>query len=505
MWTYTVIFRGLAKSEHPRTAVTEAIKHYNLLMADKRIQPNTVHLNAVLNVCAKAGDVDSMFLIADTANESTRSPDVFTYTTILNGLRKHHLDDLKGREDIPRQQRLANLQQAVDRSRGLWTEVMERWKQGRLTIDEKLVCAMARMLLLAQKREGKLEVLDLVQQTMNIPNMTKMARQSDREDPYQDHEMHDIAVTGTPKRAVQHTNASYVVPSRNTLALLLTTASVSGTPAVAIKYWNLLVRHYGIVPDFDNWLRLLGALKVAKASNRAVSAVALLPAEYVEPRVFSIAMETCVRDNINENVMENANSVLNLMVERLSPVPDLLTLRLYLRVALVSHFQFRGRATHGDAAAAKREYGIQIITALERLWQHYKTVHYHYFKASPMSGTAKGRAILYNDQREVIALARLMFSAFNKVRDEQMMDQQELHRFKHIGAKINREIQAFYSNREELEPKLQRSSNHAQFNSGHGHTAISNMSQDLPAKENINHRAGADFVWDTTKFGKSKN
>lgn len=477
--TFTVIFRGCAKSQHPKAAVAEAVKHYNILMADKRIQPNSIHLNAVLNVCAKAGDLDSMFLIANTVNDSTRAPTAYTYTTILNALRHNALKEIK---DLPYEQQSANLQKVVDRAKGLWMEVMDKWKQGRLVIDEELVCCLGRVLLLAPKREDKREVLDLLQQTMNIPNLAKTIGSNAAQDP----DMQNIAVTGSSK-AIASSKAVYAIPSRNTLALLLTTVASSKLTTVGIKYWNLMVRHYGIVPDNDNWLRMFGMLKVAKASAHAASILEILPAEFLDPKPYRIAMETCVRDNINTNAIENSTAILKSMESRLD-VPDIHTLRLYLRVALVSHYHFRTRAQKGDEKGAKREYGVQITTALARLWEPYKKVHYHYFKATPKPTSKKDEGILYNDKREVIALARLMFSAFNKVVNESMLPEKDLRELRPVGAKINREIQAFYSNREQVEPKLRRQSDAEPEAENGNQTGV----------EDAAHRPGADFVWDTT-------
>ncbi|OAA44864.1 pentatricopeptide repeat protein [Metarhizium rileyi] len=476
--TFTVIFRGCARSQHPKAAVAEAVKHYHMLMADKRIQPNSIHLNAVLNVCARAGDLDSMFLIANTVNDSTRAPTAYTYTTILNALRHSALKDIK---ELPYEQQSANLQKVVDRANGLWMEAMDKWRQGRLTVDEELVCSMGRVLLLAPKREDKRHVLDLLQQTMNIPNLTK----SLGSDPFEDPDMQNIAVTGTSK-LVASSKAVYAIPSRNTLALLLTTLASSKLTTVGIKYWNLMVRHYGIVPDNDNWLRMFGMLKVAKASAHAASILEILPADFVHDKPYRIAMETCVRDNINAHAVDNSTKILNSMLDRLD-VPDIHTLRLYLRVALVSHYHFRARVQKGDQDGAKREYGIQITTALSALWEPYKKVHYHYFKATPTPASDKDDGVLYNDRREVIALARLMFSAFNKVVNERMLPEKDLRGLRPVGAKINREIQAFYSNREQAEPNLRRTSH------------IEN--EDPVGVEDSTHRQGGDFVWDTTKSG----
>ncbi|KAF5138546.1 Pentatricopeptide repeat-containing protein 2, mitochondrial [Metarhizium anisopliae] len=382
--TFTVIFRGCARSQHPKAAVAEAVKHYNILMADKRIQPNSIHLNAVLNVCARAGDLDSMFLIADTINDSTRAPTAYTYTTILNALRHSAWRDSK---ELPQQQQSTNLQKVVDRANGLWVEVMDKWKQGRLVIDEELVCSMGRVLLLAPKREDRRLVLDLLQQTMNISNLAKALAS----DPFQDADMQNVAINGPPKAS---TKAVYAIPGRNTLALLLTTLASSKLTTVGIKYWNLMIRHYGIVPDNDNWLRMFGMLKVAKASAHAASILEILPKEFVDPKPYRIAMETCVRDNINQNAIENSTVILNSMMSRLD-VPDIHTLRLYLRVALVSHYHFRTRAQNGDEAGAKREYGVQITTALANLWEPYK----------------KGEGTLFGTQQNLEILSRYEKSA----------------------------------------------------------------------------------------------
>lgn len=406
------------------------------------------------------------------------------------------------------------MQKMVDRAKGLWTEVMEKWRQARLVIDEELVCAMGRVLLMAPDRLEKREVLVLLEETMSIPNLAK----APNSDAFNDPKMLNIAMLGSSKPVLAvathdlgssksgvRTKSVYAVPGRNTLALVLTTLASSRLTTCGIKYWNLMVRHYGIVPDSDNWLRMFGMLKVAKASAHSAAILEILPDEYVHPKPYQIAMETCVRDNINTNAIAHSNTILDSMLSRL-PVPDLNTLRLYLRVALVSHFHLRAQAQNGDEAGAKRDYGIQITTALARLWEPYKKVHYHYFKASsampastPSGSSATDKknstGSLYNNKREVIALARLMFSAFNKVINERMLPEKDLRELRPVGAKINREIQAFYSNRDELEPRLHHSSSsrnssqtEAEFENDDGADAV-----------NAGFRPGGDFVWDTTK------
>ncbi|KFA52760.1 hypothetical protein S40293_01027 [Stachybotrys chartarum IBT 40293] len=442
--TYTIIFNGFAKSQHPKLAVAEALKHYNLFLNDSRLQPNTTHVNAVLNVCGRAGDLESMFLVANSLNESTRAPTAWTYSTILHALRQYAREELKS---LPFDQHASNIEKVLGRARGIWAEVMDKWRQGRLVVDEELVCAMGRLLLLATSRDEKRDVLDLLEQTMNIPNLHK----SPNVDPFKDEKMQNIAISNVPV-ALSNSNASYVVPGQNTLALLLTVLASSRLTTIGIKYWNLLVRNYGIIPDKDNWLRLFGMLKVAKASAHAASVIDLVPKEHFDVVMYRIAMETCARDNVNHNAVKNSNIILDNMVKKMQP-PDMLTLRYYLRVALISHFQMRAQFREGDEAKAKRQYGEQIKEALDKLWNPYKEAHYHYFKATEAT-TDKDKGILYNNKRELIALARAMFSAFNKVINEKMLPEQELRAMRPVGAKINREIQKFYSNREEAEPNL---------------------------------------------------
>ncbi|KAL7786700.1 hypothetical protein V8C37DRAFT_391764 [Trichoderma ceciliae] len=489
--TFTVIFRGCAQSQHPKLAVAEAVKHYNILLTDKRLQPNSIHLNAVLNVCARAGDLDSMFLIADTVNDSTRAPTSYTYTTIFNALRHQAPRDM---DDIAPEQQDANVQKAVDRAKSIWVEVIDKWRRAQLVIDEELVCSMGRLLLLSPKREEKREVLDLLYQTMSIPNLAK----DTGTEAFQDAQMEKIAVTGAAKK-MPSSRAVYAIPSRNTLALVLTTLASSKLTTCGIKYWNLLVRHYGIVPDNDNWLRMFGMLKVAKASAHASSILSLIPDAYIDAKHYGIAMETCVRDNINPNVVANSNRVLDSMLTRL-PVPDLHTLRLYLRVALVSHFQFRERVEKGDPGGAKRDYGLQLTTALAHLWEPYKKTHYHFFKESPKDNDSKPAA-LYNSQREVIALARLMFSTFNKVINEKLLPENDARELRSVGAKINREIQKFYSDRNDKEPNLRRSRRNGATGVEDEQDAVEAYKEDGNDEDKFDagFRPGGDFVWNTTK------
>ncbi|KAG6174089.1 hypothetical protein E4U22_005314 [Claviceps purpurea] len=521
--TFTLIFAGCAKFQHPKIAVSETVKHYNLLMTDERIKPNSIHLNAALNVCAKAGDLESMFLIADTADDSTRAPTVFTYTTILDALRADVSKDL-GLKVLPKDQLERNVKRVVDRSRSLWVEVMRRWEKGRLRLDEQVICAMGRNLLLSWNLDDRREVLELVQKTMNIPNLDKDPKAADRllgtstnsllvpsqdQDPSQGLSKGSIAGSSESLRdtttddsndskklsseaTALESNSRYALPGRNTLALILTALSSFRLTTCGIKYWNVMIRHYGIVPDRDNWYRLLGMLKAGRASAQAASIMNLLPKEYVSSLPYKIAMQTCIRDNVNPYATKNALQVLKSMVTRL-PVLDVQVMRLYLRVALVCHHHLRRRAKKGDIVGAKREYGIQITSALDNVRETYWLLHEHYFQVVKPKDVQE-RDVLYNSQREVIALARLMHALCDKVVLEKLLPEAELKKVQTQAVKLSRIIQQFYSARELMEPQLP-----PLLIPAGGPKEDDKYHDKLFASEDLPANQGGGFVWDTSK------
>ncbi|KAI6751215.1 hypothetical protein HG530_014129 [Fusarium avenaceum] len=470
--TYTILFRGLTKSEHPKLAVAEAVKHYHALLKDPRIEANITHLNAVLNVCNRANDLDSMFALLDTVNESTRAPTCYTYTTILDALRHNTLGDIK---DLTQEQKEFNFNSTIKRGRAIWEEVISKWRKGRLVIDEDLVCCMGRMLLLSPNREEKKEILDLVEQTMNIPNLAKVQEASAEEARKKNPRTGEVAK--------KDGYGLFVTPANNTLSLLLNVVFQTRMSSLGIKYWNFLVREYGLEPDMGCWLRLFGLLKLAKASAHATEILSIVPTDVINPRIYHMAMETCDRDNINQNVLKHADRALDSMVERLE-VPDALTMRLYLNVAQNHHYHLRARANEGNVAGAKRDYGIQITNALDRLWVPYRRLHDHLFK-DVKAKTAEGKAKFYNEQREAIALARIMYGSFNKVLQQEMLPEEDLERIRPIGGRINREIQAFFANREDTEPNLRKT-----------------LGRGRADEDMMEYNEGMGSFWDTTQAGK---
>lgn len=69
----------------------------------------------------------------------------------------------------------------------------------------------------------------------------------------------------------------------------------------------------------------------------------------IEKKVFLIAMSTCIRDKNNQNSFDNGTRLVDLMLERLSSMPDIKTLRDYVELAIITTDLESVRQGHPDA------------------------------------------------------------------------------------------------------------------------------------------------------------
>lgn len=473
--TFTTIFSGLLNATNKSVAVAEAVKHYNLLLQDSRLEANIFHTNAVLKLCAQAHDLDQMLLIANTLDNKARSPDSTTYTVLLEGIRHKVWAELKGMEAQESERYRKDM---ADKAGILWSEVVRKWKNGRLRVDERLVNAMARTYPFHQERNVRPEdskILDLLQEMMNIPNYAKEPDWDKKEAKRLEREPVEEDTKGRPKTSLAK-SGMFAKPGARTLGLILEVLGGARRSALAIKYWNKLVDDFGVHPDQDNYFRMLVLLKASKSSAHVAWLLTHSRAGVLNAGHFITAMNVCINDNINPNAVDNALSILNRANEVLPPGQEELMMlhRLYLRTALVSHHRFRKQSMQGGEDAARASYARQIWKALEDLWPSYHQLHKQWFDMAPKQAISdaaakmmkerkqdkSGKAALLTDgqvrnaQREVIALARNMYAACNKLMVEDMLPKEELDPARKRAAAMNREIQRFYSDRGDQEPNL---------------------------------------------------
>ncbi|KAF2970592.1 hypothetical protein GQX73_g2968 [Xylaria multiplex] len=397
--TFTIIFRGCAKSEHPKLAVNEAVKLYQNMLSVGRIKPNTIHLNAVLQVCAKVGDLDSMFSILGSSDDPLRSPNNLTYTTIFNALRMKvdRSGVFGGLEDKKTQK---ERQDTVVRAKAIWEEVISRWRSGSLIIDEELVCAMGRILLMGEYTDID-AIESLIEQTMMIPRADNkgLSERKGTESTALTVPQSTIKAPGAP--AITH-----AIPGNNSLSMILEGLEKTRRTTKAIKYWNVFTLHHNVIPDAENWIRALRVFVRGKNSGRAAVALQKMPSDMITYKHIRLAMKACLRDNLNKLALDNATAILK-TVGQTPSTPDVQWLRTYLQVAHASKRSFDNEARH-DYTGAMNAWAKSLATALEHLFGAYQAA------AKQMAVDAPNtKERLQNSKAELVALARRMCAAYD--------------------------------------------------------------------------------------------
>ncbi|KZL87072.1 pentatricopeptide repeat domain-containing protein [Colletotrichum incanum] len=455
--TYTILLSGCAKSLDPKAAVPKAVAIYNsLLKENSAVRANSFHLNAVLQVCGRAGDVDAMFSIADTADaRAGRKTTAYTYTAIINTLRAD--------AESPEKQKGRSLQETIDataqtikRCKAIWEEIMRNWRRGALDLDEDLVCAMGRVLLLGGRKE-KGEIMPLLEETMSVRDMTR--EKPDKDYPLRMNEgMKDIAAAAAADSASRKPvplttpRIKYAVPRCNTLSLILTLLRENKQAKLAVRYWELFVYYYGLKPDSDNWHQLIRIYERNGSSRDAAKLVQKLPDETTLPIMYRRALSACINDNMNQNAFENANIVLEKMTAHATASKgatplDVRALHVYLKVGMMSHFHFRQMAKNGKIEEAKRAYGEQLAAAVNKLWAPFTSAKDAVFKTKTKTGgEPPSKAPRRRDAavQELVELARKMIGAVDKVVNEnRLVDEEAVEKLKQKRNDLNRFVVEF--------------------------------------------------------------
>lgn len=340
-YTYTIMLRGLSRNVNKPQAVKEAVKIYNSIFApNSAVKASIIHTNAIINVCARGGDMESLWAVVAKLPESGNgSPDGRTYTIILNAIRDDTIKKamktsdrvtFQGDADAADKARAQIFDQALADGHKLWQDIMRRWKNGTVDIDEHLVCAMGRLITGCGKSQQLEQVLDLVEATMNlrIPErrITKTSDHALLDTTLGDSRVEPTFATQTPegKPAPQPATTvvgRYVQPTSKTLSLMLEALSLhKPLQHLARPYWFTLTRpdgEYRVQPDADNILTLLRILRHQRASTFVYELLNqdwpdhVLKTLYREA-TFVLAFSTCLRDKLNPNVFDTATKLLEL-------------------------------------------------------------------------------------------------------------------------------------------------------------------------------------------------
>ncbi|KAK4173997.1 hypothetical protein QBC36DRAFT_334656 [Triangularia setosa] len=486
--TYTVLFRGCATSAHPKTAVAEATKIYHSMLSKHQIggvtlEPTTIHMNAVLDVCGRANDLDSMFSVLETANNGLRSPDVITFTIVLNALRfqvKSHTYKFSEFSDA---QIRRNVEESIQKARVVWEDLIARWRSGRLVMDEQLVLAMGQVLLPGDKKEQE-SIFDLLKQTMLLPMPDSIARKLRRatkaqerraaeqaaeeqvEGEVEPEEPEDVGRAPPPPtlraglaRTGPGTSIQYANPGRQTLTLVMEVLASLKQTAIAPKYWEYLTETLEIEPDHINYNAYLKCLRVGHASGEVAKLIAAYPPKMLNRVTFRLGINSCINDRNNVNVFDNGTKIVDVMLKVLKK-PDPLTMRLYLHLARIAKGKFRKLNEE-----TKYEYGGQISNTIDKLFP-VLNVYARSLAYSEMPTKSPLEAIEANKEeiQEAMATARHMISAIDVVCHEHIVKpavaKQLMQKRRTLSIMIERFLEKLYPDRKlgqaNPNPDLQR-------------------------------------------------
>jgi hypothetical protein len=454
-YTYTILLRGLSINAHHSGVLAKALSVYHSLSApNSRVEPSIIHTNAALRVCARAMDMDALWGVAGKIPEKgPQAANVVTYLTIINAVRQNLLvDPPKGETE---DEAAARRERGILEARRMWEDIIARWRNAELKIDEELVCAMGRLLLIGSRPRDWDDVLSLVEQTMDVPRLVPRLGTVERTDAklpnirapntpahlrYDDDHLApgesptrgDEFLALTPQgvaRAVSNP-LTYARPGNNTLSIVQEACQKIVANKAAQEYWDLLTdpTTYDITPDLNNLHTRLRNLRQNRAS---AAVVALLEDDMVakgivpKPGTFRIAMSTCVRDKNNHNSLKNAGQILQIMLKTL-PDADAKAAGLYAELALTFPL-------------AK---GTDLVDALTVLNPIVSSLRLQLGVGAERAGGRVGASYLRGEERQdAMGALRKVYAVYDKLLLSKMLPEEKKAPFKSERARLSSFIQ----------------------------------------------------------------
>lgn len=309
-YTFTIMLNALAEYPTRPTAHERALQLYHSMSRpNSPVEPQIVHTNAVLKVCARCGDVDTMWdIVLKLPLSGLGAPNAITYTTLLNGIQGAH---------------------EVEEGRRVWAGILSRWNSGKLWVDEELACAMGQLLLLGTKPEHWEEVFKVVEQVFGIKDPTSEEQEvSPGDQLYVEGTIKPIneikELLQTPEDGDPNARAPYVplplrgqttrenpssgsnssttrpMPGNAVLGLVIKACTQLSDKELARYYWKTLTAPpYSVRPDIENFHDLLRLLRKSRSGPDALDVLhAMLSRRDTTPtaKSFFIAMSCCKRE-----------------------------------------------------------------------------------------------------------------------------------------------------------------------------------------------------------------
>ncbi|RPA98700.1 hypothetical protein L873DRAFT_1006290 [Choiromyces venosus 120613-1] len=327
-YTFTIMLNALAEHANRPSAHERALQLYSSMSnPNSPVEPQIVHTNAVLKVCARCRDIDSIWTIVSKLPLSgLNAPNAITYTTLLNGI--HGANE-------------------VEDGRRVWAGILSRWGTGKLWVDEQLVCAMGRVLLSSAKPEHRKEVFKVIEQVFGIENPISEKEEVNPEDQLyvggttkpitEIKELLQTSGEGDPNTPIPYvplplrgqttrdsptsgsnSPATRPMPGNSVLGLAIQACAKLENKDLGRHYWKTLTAApYSVRPDTENYHELLRLLRESRSGPEALDVLhAMLSHRNTTPtpKSFFIAMSCCKREGRGPG-FPTANKMLTLMSE----------------------------------------------------------------------------------------------------------------------------------------------------------------------------------------------
>lgn len=350
-YTFTILLNGISNHAHFTQSLLRALRIYNSLASPKSPVPaNVIHTNAVLKVCARSKDLDSMWgIVGRLPMKGPNAPNTLTYTTLLNGIYWNRSTKVSDVED----------------GRRVWAGVLSRWTKGQLWIDEELACAMGRVLLRGEREEDWKEVFTVVEQVFGIKslvaqhppklvtedsiyveNTNNLIQKPTLENatiPIQDLvQVSDVQQLFTPKVISSHpsrdpSSSTRPLPGNSTLSLILQACAELKDFAAASEYWMVFTNPpYSVVPDLENYHDLLRIIRRSRSGPEALNVVESMCVRPTAKTIY-IALSACKRSGRSRN-FHSAETLLSIMMADRGLLPvDVKIWNMFLQCAMKSN------------------------------------------------------------------------------------------------------------------------------------------------------------------------
>ena len=379
--TYTLMLKGLADAPKSAANVKMAESIYKSI-ENSEVELSIIHTNAMLSVCDRHNDMESLWRIAgELPEEGPQAPDMRTYTIILGALQYAARDDIDKMNPNDTDKIVERKDQMVMEGKRIWADVLYRWTKDQLQIDNHVVNAMASLLLEGARERDYYDVLALYHQTMGLPIFAKQPAETSkcsrftlfrlaflrrsqefvsprtddvpfvdennqplREEPEEEaleeevegeEELENFDMIFNPV-VPKTAGLSYLQPGSKELTFVEDVCHrLPQGFAAGYSYWDHLTveSEARFEPDAIAYAQYLRLLRAGRASKRAVQVLQnqALPSGLANEKLFHLAMACCRRDRNNASVLQHANELLEVMHKALV-LPDPRVLESYLEL-----------------------------------------------------------------------------------------------------------------------------------------------------------------------------